>query len=128
MRHMISFGKTGPLLTLTGMPRAKSWIDIDDDTVTVQMGWAFRTEFPTSSIRDVTLVGDRKIGSIGVHGWRGKWLVNGSLLGLVSFGIDPATKFKMGGVPLRLDHLTLSVEEPEAFVDDLLAAARPPGA
>ena len=40
------------------------------------MSWAFRAKFPKSAVMEV--VNFRPVVSVGVHGWRGRWLVNGA--------------------------------------------------
>ena len=40
------------------------------------MGWAFRAKFARADVMEV--VNHRPVVSIGVHGWRGRWLVNGA--------------------------------------------------
>ncbi|HEX4984197.1 MAG TPA: hypothetical protein VFV63_21010, partial [Ilumatobacteraceae bacterium] len=51
----------------------------------------------------------------GVHGWRGRWLVNGSSHGIVVVGIDPPAKARVLGVPVRLRELAISLEDPAGF-------------
>lgn len=113
---MISFGRFAPLLIAVGLLRRSSFVDVDSSEVRFRMSWGFRADVPVTSIRAVTLIGDRKFGSIGVHGWRGHWLVNGSLRGLVTIDIDPSDRFRIMGLPLRLDQVTVSVEDPEGFI------------
>ena len=40
------------------------------------MAWAFRTTFARADVMEV--VNHRPVVSIGAHGWRGRWLVNGA--------------------------------------------------
>ena len=64
------------LLTLLLMPRRFSYIEIDGDTIRVRMSWAFRARFTRGDISAV--VTNRTVVSIGAHGWKGRWLVNGA--------------------------------------------------
>jgi hypothetical protein len=111
------YGVFRPLLSLVGAGPAFSSVTLDHDCLRVRMGWSFRTEVPRSSI-----TGARPFtglaGGIGVHGWRGRWLVNGSIRGLVVLAVDPAAPARVLGVPVRLRELTVSVESP----DELIAA------
>ena len=59
------------------------------------------------------------VGGIGVHGWRGRWLVNGAATGLVAITVDPAVRAWAVGVPVKLRELTLSLEDPDALVGAL---------
>ena len=78
------------------------------------MGWAFRAAVPVGQITGVRPRA-RLVGGIGVHGWRGRWLVNGAATGLLSITIDPAVRAWATGIPVHLRELTLSLEDPEAL-------------
>ena len=81
------------------------------------MGWAFSAELPRSSIRSARRAGTAI--SIGVHGWRGRWLVNGAAGPLVAVTIDPPAPARVLGVPIRLRELTVSVDDPDAAAGEL---------
>ena len=88
------------------------------EQLAVQMGlggWAFSARVARSSIVEVEPV-DRRVAAWGAHGWRGRWLVNGSGRGLVQLRIDPVGRARCVGVPVVLRQLTLSLEDPEGFV------------
>jgi hypothetical protein len=51
-----------------------------------------------------------------VHGFRGRWLVNGSSKGVVELTIDPPVKAKIVGVSTTLRTLLVSVTDPEALI------------
>lgn len=122
MRFRFSFDPPSRgLMTPLGMGSAPSWIDVSGDVVTVRMGWGFRSVVPRSAITSV----QRRDGSVlsrGVHGWRGRWLVNGSARGLVTIVIDPPVRGWVIGCPVRLRELTVSAEEPAALVDALASS------
>jgi hypothetical protein len=111
----IRYGALRPLLTVLGTGPGLSGVVIGADTLSVRMGWAFRAEIPLTSITDVRL-DDGRVGGIGVHGWRGRWLVNGSASGLVAITVDPPARAWTIGFPIRLRLLRVSLEDPEAFV------------
>jgi len=116
MRTSISYGAITPLLIATGMPQRRAWVEVDDDTVQVRMSWGFSADIPRSSVTGARMLDGRTPLSIGVHGWRGRWLVNGSRMGLVVIDIDPPTKAKVGPVTVSLRELTVSVDDPEELV------------
>jgi hypothetical protein len=60
----------------------------------------------------------------GVHGWRGDWLVNGDGTGIVELLLDPAVRASMGGVPIRLERLRVSLEDPDGFLAALSVGSR----
>ncbi len=111
----IRFGFWKPLLVVVGMGPARSRVEIDRTKVRVRMGWAFRAKIDRASI--VRAFADsNKYGGIGVHGWRGSWLVNGSVSGIVTIAIDPPARARVLGYPIRLRTLYLSLEDPAAFL------------
>ena len=118
MRFRIAYGRTKLLLTLVGMPASAAYVDVTDDEVIVKMSWGFSATIPRSSIRGVRVL-DTKVISIGVHGWRGKWLVNGAADRLVALDIDPAAKARTMFIPIKLTRLTLSLENREQFAAEL---------
>lgn len=105
-------------MTVFGLRRNNSYADVGHDTVSVRMGWAFRATIDRSSIVSVAEDHNRVLGW-GVHGWRGRWLVNGSSTNLVRIEIDPPARARVTGVPVRLRTLRVSVEEPAALIDEL---------
>lgn len=95
-----------------------STIEVTDDTVKVRLGWAFRATIPRRSIIAATPGRGRPF-SRGAHGWRGRWLVNGSGDGLVVLTIEPATRAWVTGVPVKLRQLTVSVIAPSELIEAL---------
>jgi hypothetical protein len=99
-------------------------VEVGVTTVEVKMGWGFTASIPLISIQSVAAyAGSTTIGSIGVHGWRGRWLVNGSLRGLVQVDIDPGAKASVAGFPVRLRQLLVSLDQPEAFMASIRSAS-----
>jgi hypothetical protein len=78
-------------------------------------GWAFSASVPRSSVIAAVPVSGPVLGW-GAHGWRGRWLINGSGRGLVRVTIDPAGRGRCLVVPVRLRQLTLSLEQPDEFI------------
>ena len=116
----IRYGFFRPLLSVLGTGPAFSGVELDGDHLRVRMGWAFRADVPLASI---TGAASHKgfVGGIGVHGWRGWWLVNGAARGIVTIDIDPVARARVLGVPVKLRKLQVSVTAP----DELIAAVRP---
>jgi hypothetical protein len=95
-----------------------STISVDEHVVMVKMGaggWAFEAAVPRSSITDASRV-DGPVWAWGAHGWRHRWLVNGSSKGLVRLAITPMARGRCLGFPLRIGELILSLAEPEEFI------------
>jgi hypothetical protein len=84
----------------------------------VKMGlgaWAFSASVPRGSVTQATRVAGPVLGW-GAHGWRGRWLINGSSRGLVRIAIDPPGRGRCLMIPVRLRQLTLSLERPDEFI------------
>jgi hypothetical protein len=108
------YGALLPLLAILGMGPRFSHVELSDDTLRVRMGWAFRATIP---VHQITGVRQRTglVGGIGVHGWRGRWLVNGATTGLVVIAVDPVVRVWAVGIPVHLRELTLSLQDPDAL-------------
>ena len=91
---------------------ASSFVLVDDDTVSVQMSWAFRARFPRSAVVAASLLDGAPL-SRGVHGAGGRWLVNGSGRGILVLDLDPLQRARVVGFPVRLRQLLVSVDDPE---------------
>ncbi len=104
----------GWLLGLLGSGRSISRAIVTDDDLEVQLGIGFRGAVPRSSIRSARRWKGRVFGW-GVHGWRGRWLVNGSSKGIVVFEVDPPAKGRVLGIPVTVRELALSMEDPEGL-------------
>lgn len=116
----LRYGFFRPLLSVLGMGPAFSRVDVDGDTLRVRMGWAFSADVPLSSVKGAR-PHEGIVGGIGVHGWRGWWLVNGAAKDIVTIDVDPRARGRVLGVPVKLRKLEVSVESPE----ELIAALRP---
>ncbi len=88
-----------------------SFVEVTEGEVRVRMAWAFHAEFPRSAVASVT-DHDRAPLSRGVHGWSGRWLVNGSGEGIVSIALRPTQRGYVMGFPVLLRELRVSVEDP----------------
>jgi hypothetical protein len=104
-----------PLFAVLGMAAGLDWVEVGPDDVGVTMGWAFRATIPRTAIVSARR---RKnaYGGLGVHGWRGRWLVNGSWKGIVELDLGDGVRSRVLGVPMRLTKLLLSLDDPEAFL------------
>ncbi|MCB0966508.1 MAG: hypothetical protein KDB37_06695 [Ilumatobacter sp.] len=104
------------ILTVLAMGPSLSWVDVGDDDIDVRMGWAFRSRIPRSSITSVQADDDRVWGW-GVHGWGGRWLVNGSSSGIVRIELDPTVPSKVvGPFGVSLRTLRISVDDRDALI------------
>jgi hypothetical protein len=117
MRFPILFTGPNKTMSVIGIRPSSSYVEIESDTVNVHMGLAFRARFPLDAVRSVEADRER-VGGWGVHGWRGRWLVNGSSENLVRVEVDPPARAHVLGFPVRLRQLRISIVDP----DDLIRA------
>lgn len=99
-----------------------SYVEVDILQVHVRMGWAFRARFPRTSVAQVAEMHKRPL-SRGVHGFAGRWLVNGSGRGILTIDLVPVQRAYVMGFPVRLRQLMVSVQEPSALAAALVSSA-----
>jgi hypothetical protein len=114
-RFPILFTGLNRAMSVLGLSPGRSWVDVGDDLLRVRMSWAFSLDAPLVNVRDARPDSGR-VGGWGVHGWRGRWLVNGSSSGLVRIDLSPPVRGRMGPVPIRVRQLRVSVEDPDRLV------------
>jgi hypothetical protein len=103
------------LLRLGAIPERSRYVDLDDEHLVVQLGWAFHLAVPRSAV--VAALPDHgRIGGIGAHGWAGSWLVNTTSKGLVRLELDPPGRATVVGVPVTVRVLRVSLTQPESFL------------
>ena len=95
-----------------------SYVEIRGSEVIVRMAWAFRATFPRAAVES-TATTDTKPISRGVHGFLGRWLVNGSGDGILTIDLTPPQRGYTLGVPVRLQQLMVSVDDPRALATAL---------
>ncbi len=97
------------------MGPAQSFVRLGPEELHVRMGVHFEARIPRAQI--VGAVRDESFTlSIGVHGFWGKYLVNGSTRGIVRLSITPDARASFLGVGVALSQLSISLEEPDAFL------------
>ena len=104
------------------LPPSSSYVELDGDQVDVRMSWAFRARFPRTAVASAAPIPATPL-SHGVHGFAGRWLVNGSRHGLVAIDLNPSQRGHVVGFPVRLRQLIVSVEEPAALAAALRTSA-----
>jgi len=94
-------------------------VEVDSTVLRVRMA-DFHLDIPRSSVRSATRSARPVRGTIGVHGGRGRWLVNGSYNGLVELTIEPPcyTPRQPSTLFLRskVTSLTISLADPDGFI------------
>jgi hypothetical protein len=77
-------------------------------------------DIPRGSVRSATRSAHQTRGTIGVHGRRGRWLVNGAHDGLVELVIDPPCYLPRQPSTLflksKVSSLIISLVDPDGFI------------
>ncbi len=97
------------LLTIALMPRGLSYIEVDGNVIRVRMAFAFRAKFTRGDISAVSP--HRPVVSVGVHGWRGRWLVNGANRPIARVTLALPVRARVLGFPVALRELLVSVDD-----------------
>ncbi|MGD9792941.1 MAG: hypothetical protein AB7V43_05630 [Acidimicrobiia bacterium] len=118
-RFPILFTGLNKTMSLLGLAPRWCWAELDAERLTVHMSWAFRATIDRSAMRSVEPYDGRILGW-GVHGFRGRWLVNGSSKGLVRIAIDPPQRANVLGVPIKLRELMVSIDGRDEFIAALV--------
>jgi hypothetical protein len=107
------------LFALLGAGARLDVVEVDADAVRVRLGWLFRSTIPRTAIAGVLHHADM-FGGWGAHGWRGRWLVNGSSKGIVEIDLAARQRAWLLGVwPISLRVLYVSLTDPDAFLTEL---------
>ena len=109
-------GINAKVFPVLGLPRSGSYVELDDDSVRVRLGWGFTASIPRRAITTARRGPDVVGITAGAHGWRGRWLVNGSGRGIVRLDVDPPVRAWTLALPVRLSRLDVSLEDPDGFL------------
>jgi hypothetical protein len=94
-------------------------VEVGSTVLRVRMA-GFHLDIPRSTVRSAARSARSVRGTIGVHGRRGRWLVNGSDRGLVELVIEPPcyTPRQPSTLFLRskVSSLTISLVDPDGFI------------
>jgi len=115
VRFPIRFTGVNRAMSALGLTPSRSWAEVDDERLRVRMGWAFTLDAALVSVREARRDHERVTGW-GVHGWRGRWLVNGSSSRLVRIGFGPPVRARTGPIRLTVRELRVSVDDPDGLV------------
>lgn len=94
-------------------------VELDSTMLRVRMA-DFHLDIPRSSVQSAARSARSVRGTIGVHGGRGRWLVNGSYNGLVELAIQPPSYTPRQPSTLflrsKVSSLTISLVDPDGFI------------
>ena len=122
-RFPIRFTDAKRTISAMGIQLDACAVELDGDRLRVDYGWAFRMDTPVSGIRHAER-DRRRPRKLGVHGWWGRWVVNGSFDRIVRIELEPPARARMGPIPLKVRELKISIEDPDGFLAALPLTAR----
>ena len=117
-RFPILFTGLNKTMGVIGMGPGTCYVELDADVLTVRMGVGFRARVARNAVRSAALDLD-PVRAWGVHGWRGRWLVNGASVNIVRLDLDPPVRAHVLGFPVALRQLRLSMVDPEGLIEAL---------
>jgi hypothetical protein len=109
-------GINRPILSVVGLGPRFSGVTVTDTEVQIRMGWGFNGVFPRDHITSAAKAVKPPIFGWGVHGWRGRWVVNGSDAGMVRLTIDPPVHVRTLVFAIRPHELFISLDDPDGFL------------
>ena len=105
--------------TLLGGGPGRGGVELTPTVLRVRVP-GFPLEVPRASVQSATRSTRRIRGTYGVHGGRGRWLVNGSYSGLVELAIEPPcyTPRQLSTLlrKMEVSSLTISLVDPDGFI------------
>jgi len=102
-----------------GLGPRRSGVELREEELQVRMGWGFAARIPRHSITQARRLGRRRdiLYAVGIHSLLGgRWIVNGSLRGVVTLQIKPPVRARAFGLPIRLRWLAMSLRDPDGFL------------
>ena len=119
----IDYSDMGPVSLWTekrhGGGPGRGGVEVDSAVLRVRMA-DVHLDIPRSSLRSAARSARSVRGTIGVHGGRGRWLVNGSYQGLVELVIEPPCETPRQPSTLflrsKISSLTISLVNPDDFI------------
>lgn len=109
-------------LGLLGLGPRYSEVELNGEELRVRMGWGFAARIPRRSISQARPLGRRRDiwYALGIHTLLGgRWIVNGSLTGVLTLTIEPPVRARAFGLPIRLRWLAMSLQDPEGVLTAL---------
>ena len=106
------------ILPILLLPERYAYIEVDGGLVHVRFSWGFRLTFSRSDIMEI--VDHGPVVSIGAHGWKGRWLVNGAHRPIAVIRLTHPSRGLVCGFPVRVRELLVSVEDRDGLRHALL--------
>ena len=99
-----------------------SKLEIAGDRVLVRWGPVFTLDIDRSNITGVRVMRPSTWAGIGVHWWKGAWVVNGRFGEAVELTLNEPVKGRLLGVPVPVRRIQVVVPDPKATERELLPA------
>ena len=106
-RQMLSLLANGPSF---------SRVSVNAERIEIRFGWSFQMSIPRSEIASAVRSKKPFGAGFGVHGWRGRWVINGSNDGIVQLTFRQPQQARVVGFPVKPREIFLSLEDPDGFL------------
>jgi hypothetical protein len=117
----MKLGAWYPLLALLGATRGRSYVDVDEATVSFRLG-AWRLRVPRADVADAAPARWPWYGGIGWRIGPGTVGLIGSLANVVRVTLSPPHRTRVVFIPVKAWQVFVSLEDPQAFIADLKRA------
>lgn len=110
-----------PLLALFGGTAAQSFVESSAESLRIRFGWGFDETVPRAEIRGAR---PRGWSPLRGYGWRlspGMVGLVGSGAGVVEIRLRAPRRLRIMMIPMRVERIAVSLQEPDAFLADLNA-------
>ncbi|MFM2183289.1 MAG: hypothetical protein RJB61_1583 [Actinomycetota bacterium] len=114
-------------LAAAGLGPRRSVVEVAEGYLRIRMGWAFAADIPLHHVRRAA-ARTRPVLDCGVHGWRGRWNVNGAFTGLVEVEVDPPIRASAVRFPITLREIRFGVDDTDGLLRALDTARGGPRA
>jgi hypothetical protein len=116
VKFPIRFTGLNRYLWLLGTRPSRSWVEVTESRLRVRLDWGFRLDAPRAAVQ-AAAPDDRPVRAWGAHGWRGRWLVNGSSSGVVRIDLYPPMRAAvLWLLRPRVRELRVAVDDPAGLI------------
>ena len=112
-----------PLLALFSGVESNSYVEIEEGQLRARFGWLFDERFSLEDVVDVRRRGWPMLLGIGWRtDFRGHVGLTGSFDNVVQVRLRTKRRMRLFGFPMRCDRISVSLREPDVFIDALQQA------
>ncbi len=104
------------ILSLLGSGPASARVTVEPTQVRIRFGWSFQMTFARDAVIGAGHAQKPFGAGMGVHGWKGRWVINGSNADIVRLTFRQPERARVIGFPVKPREIFLSLEDPDGFL------------